>query len=180
MKCYCLIQTEKTPCQYLSYRSRYAQIPAAERGTEPLTNSRKHGAGKMKTWKKSHNSTRLFQTKVCTTENIHLHRVCIYMYICIYVYTHLYVYVASCLPAPALCNCSLTLPALDKGRAPLASFSHLQNYYLGNQFWHFGQILFPQHNPAASTHSVLMHFYTVPTFLHWSQTQSLWLSIGSL
>lgn len=126
-------------------------------------------AGKVKTWKKSHNSTQLFQTKVCTMTTF----ICT-VYIHIYVHTHFYVYVASCLLVPALCNCSLTLPALEKGRAPLVSFSHLQNYYLGNQFWHFGQIPFPQHNPAASTHSVLMHFYPVPTFLYWSQTQSLW------
>lgn len=91
----------------------------------------------------------------------------IYISIYLYIYTHFYIYVASCLLAPALCNCAVTLPALEKGSAPLVFFSHLQNYYLGNQFWHFGEMIpLPRHNPAASTHSVLMHFYAVPTFLY--------------
>lgn len=165
MKWYCLIQTEKTPCQYLLYRNKYAQISIAESGTEPLPNSRKHNAGKMKTWMKSHSSTRLFQTKVCTTNNIHLH--CVYTYI--HTNTYIYTHILSCVYLLSPCPCTLYLlshsPCPRERQGTTGFLQPSTNYHLGNQFWHFGQNPFPQHNPAASTHSVLMPFYTVPTFL---------------
>lgn len=122
MKCYCLIQTEKRPCS-VPLVQKYAQIPTAERGTEPLTNSRKHNAGKMKTWKKPHNFTWLFQTKVCTTENIHLHHVCACVYIYIYIHAHTFMHMLPpvSLPLHFVIALSLSLPWRKAGNPWLPS-----------------------------------------------------------
>lgn len=123
------------------------------------------------TWKKSHNSTWVFQTRVCTiTTNIHLHSVCVY------IHTHTHIYVAFPLLGPVFYNCSLSLPTLER-QGTIVFFQPPRELLFGQPIlalWTDGFLSTTQ-TSSISTHSELMHFYTIATFPLLITTTSLWL-----